>query len=173
MSVKFPTPQTEDSNDNAEVNVLIVLSRFNEVYTTALLHDTLSTLKAEGVSDENIFVLDVPGAYEIPFMVSKMATLTDYDVAIALGVVIAGDTNHHLAIEQSVAHSLQRISIDEDIPVINGVITVEKEEQAQARCLEPMHRGKEFAHVALEMARKSIAINNSYDMMDMLLDDDE
>lgn len=162
MSVKFPEPKND--NNASGLRIAIIYSRFNEKYTSALAEDCKNTLIENNVEAEDIFVLDVPGAYELPFAASKVALSLEPHAVIVLGAVIAGDTNHHLAIEQSVAISLQGIAMDYSIPMINGVITVENEQQAIDRCLDPMRRGKEFAHVAIEMATKSIFLDTINDI---------
>jgi 6,7-dimethyl-8-ribityllumazine synthase len=69
-----------------------------------------------------------------------------------LGVLIAGDTSHHEMVGESVSHALQRVALDSGVPMINGVMVVNSQAQAEARCIGAINRGTEFAAAALEMA---------------------
>jgi len=130
----------------------IIASRYNQEWVDKLLKDCLQTLKSHDVSQENIKTVRVPGANEIPYAANIIAEDLEIDCLIALGIVIAGETNHHQIIGQSVSYGLQRASIDTSIPIINGVIVVSDESQAKTRCQGKDARGKTFAKAALEMA---------------------
>jgi 6,7-dimethyl-8-ribityllumazine synthase len=97
----------------------------------------------------------VPGAAELPFAACLLADANDYDAIIVLGVVIAGDTNHHEIIGDSTAQALLDLSITKKTPMINGILVVNNLAQAEARAGEAINRGKEFAQAALEMAQFS------------------
>ena len=94
----------------------------------------------------------VPGSHEIPWAAQAFAAGGECDCVIALGVLIAGETNHHEMVGQSVSLTLQRVAIETGIPVINGVIVANSTGQAKARCVGKINRGREFAMAALEMA---------------------
>lgn len=140
------------SIDGTPFRVGIVASRFNAELVDALLARVLAALQAAGVKKKRIEVLRVPGSHEVPWAAHELARAKGCDVAIALGVLIAGDTSHHEMVGQSVSHALQRIAIDTRTPVINGVIVANTAAQAEARTRGPIDRGVEFAAAALEMA---------------------
>jgi 6,7-dimethyl-8-ribityllumazine synthase len=130
----------------------IVASRYNRRYVDALLDNAVRTLQESGVHPDDIEVVRVPGALEIPFTASMLAASGDFDCLIVLGVIIEGDTNHHEVIAFSTADAFHAISTKEETPIINGVIDVHNAKQAEERCMGSMNRGAEFARSALEMA---------------------
>ena len=130
----------------------IAAARFNESLVDGLLKAVIGGLRESGVRDENIAVMRVPGSHEIPWAVNAFAAGGECDCVIGLGVLIAGDTNHHELVGESVSHAMQRVAIDTGIPVINGVIVVNSLAQAKARTIGKIGRGAEFARAALEMA---------------------
>ncbi len=138
--------------DASQYRFAIVASRFNKKYVDALVKDAVKTLNEHGVSAENIRLVRVPGAGEIPHVCNMLAETDEYDAVIALGVVVAGDTPHHLVIAHSTATALQQIAIVTTVPMINGIIVTENEEQAKARTVGDIARGAEFAECAMEMA---------------------
>lgn len=138
--------------DAAGLRIAIVAARFNPKLVNNLLERVLSTLDGAGVLQEDIETLRVPGSHEIPYVCSMLARTDEFDAIIALGVVLAGETKHHDVIATSTADAFQRIATQFDIPIINGVLVVDDERQAQARCSGKMDRGREFALAALEMA---------------------
>lgn len=130
----------------------IAASRFNCDFVDAMVKDARSTLMENGVEPENIKIVRVPGSAELPFACLKLAEKASYDVIIALGVVIAGETPHHMVIAHSTAQALQSISLKFGICVVNGIIVANTTEQAEARTVGKIQRGVEFAESALEMA---------------------
>ncbi|HVS53632.1 MAG TPA: 6,7-dimethyl-8-ribityllumazine synthase [Opitutaceae bacterium] len=154
MSLKAPANQAVDG---AGMRIGIAAARFNPALVDGLLARVREVLRGAGVKEADITVVRVPGSHEVPWAASRL--VRKRDCAIALGVLIGGDTNHHEMVGQSVSQALQRIAVDSGVPVINGVIVVESEAQAEARCLGAIDRGAEFARAALEMAalkRKSL-----------------
>lgn len=131
----------------------IVAARYNEALVDSLLSEASDTLKAAGAATPQIE--RVPGSAELPFAASLMAKSGQFDAIIVIGLVIAGDTNHHNVIGDSTATALHAISIQNDLPIINGIIVVNNQEQAEARAGTAINRGKEFAEAALEMAAYS------------------
>jgi len=140
------------SIDASPYRFAIVASRFNKKYVDALVRDAVKALNSRGVGSENVRLVRVPGAAEIPHVCNMLAETDEYDAVIALGVVIAGDTPHHLIIAHSTANALQQIAIATTVPMINGIIVAENEEQAKARTVGEIARGTEFAECAMEMA---------------------
>lgn len=149
MSLAAPDPR---AFNGAELRLGIAAARFNPELIEALLGRVTQTLRAAGVKDENLAVVRVPGSHEVPWAAHTLATGSQCDCVIGLGVLIAGDTNHHEIVGASVSHALQRVALETRTPVVNGVIVVESLEQARERCGGRIDRGAEFAQAALEMA---------------------
>ena len=126
----------------------VVASEFNHEYTDALLASTQAVLKSHAVT-----VVRVPGAFEIPLQVQRLARSKKYAAVIALGVVWQGKTLHAQEILRAVTDSLMRIGLETDIPVIHQVLAVASEAEARARCLgTKLNRGREAGEVALKLA---------------------
>lgn len=130
----------------------IAAARFNEELVDALLNDCLATMMLAGVPKESIKVMRVPGSAELPHVANLMANSADFDAVVVLGVVIAGETPHHMIIGNSTAVALQKVAIENQLPVINGIIVAQNREQAAERATGSIRRGVEFAEAALEMA---------------------
>ena len=131
----------------------IVVSRFNETVTDKLAEGALNRLLARGVRRDNITLIQVPGAVEIPLVAKLLAESDDYSAIIALGAVIRGETSHYDYVCEQVSQGCQRVMLDFNIPVIFGVLTTENEEQALDRVGgNHGHKGVDAADVALEMA---------------------
>ena len=128
----------------------IVAARFNAGYVDALLERCVATLKAAGASEP--LVVRVPGSNELPVAAQALADRREFAALIALGVLIRGDTIHYEVIANSATQGLQTVAVAARIPVINGVLTVENDDQARERCHGTTDRGAEFARAALEMA---------------------
>ncbi len=135
----------------AALRVGIAAARYNDRFVEPLLAQVVSALRAAGVREKALTVLRVPGSNELPTAAQWLAAGRPH-VVIALGVIIRGDTIHYELISYASAHALQRVALDARLPVINGVIAVENEKQAEDRCLGRINRGAEFARAALEMA---------------------
>ena len=131
--------------------VAIVKSRFNEEVTSRLLASCLKTFRSEGWTDSQLKVVEVPGAWEIPWAAQELAKTNRYQAVVALGCVLKGQTPQHDHLARSLVQSLHRISLDTRLPVILGVITPNNEKQALARTKGRMDRGREAALAALEM----------------------
>ncbi|PTY01404.1 6,7-dimethyl-8-ribityllumazine synthase [Verrucomicrobia bacterium LW23] len=133
----------------------IVCSIFNQEYTDALLASTLRGLVAGGHTST---VVRVPGAFEIPLQVQRLARAgvaagKPYDALIALGLVWQGKTPHASEITRAVTDNLMRIGLDEDIPVIHQVLCVKTEADAKARTMgKKLNRGTEAAAAAITLA---------------------
>ncbi len=131
--------------------VAIVSGQYNGEYVKGLTEHAVAELGAISGSIETQHY-EVPGAFEIPLAVQRVAGRRDIDAVIALGVIIEGETEHATLIAQTVTDSLQRISLEMDIPVIHEVLLVKNAEQAQQRCLgDDINRGTEAARVAIRM----------------------
>jgi 6,7-dimethyl-8-ribityllumazine synthase len=145
--------QLTGSTEAAELLFGLVASRFNAGLTHALVASVVDHLKARGAADSQIVVVWVPGAYEISAVIHKLAARRRFDVLIALGVVIQGETPHAGLINQQLGHALAEISRQQDVPVIDAVIAANTLEQAEVRCgAGPRGRGGYAAAAAIEMA---------------------
>lgn len=149
--MSLATPQSLAVN-GAPFSIGIVAARYNADLVDALLQTVRARLQAAGVKEKRLTVLRVPGSHEVPVAAQWLAQRGQRDVVIALGLLIAGNTNHHEMVGQSVSHALQQVALATGVPVINGVIVVNTLKQAEERCRGKINRGAEFAQAALEMA---------------------
>lgn len=140
------------SIDGSRFTAAVVAARYNSELVDALLAQVVSQLRAAGVAEANLRVERVPGSNELPVAAQLLAQAGKYDVIVALGVLIRGDTIHYELIADAATQALQRVAIESRTPVINGVVVAENQAQAEARCRGPINRGAEFARAALEMA---------------------
>ena len=135
-----------------EMKIGIVAARFNEFITAKLLGGALDCLKRHDVSEENIEVAWVPGAFEIPLIASKMAGCSKYDAVICLGAVIRGSTTHYDYVCSEVSKGIAHVSLNSGIPVMFGVLTTESIEQAIERAgTKAGNKGFDCAAGAIEM----------------------
>ncbi len=163
MSKAKPSAPTIDGSD---LYIGIVASRFNADLVDKLVERVRETLRKHKVAAGSIKLLRVPGANELPYVANMLAQTDEYDCVIALGVVLAGETNHHEHIAHATGVALQGISIQSEVPVINGIIVAPTREQAEARIFGEMDRGAEFAHAALEMAWHRVQLCDYLDALD-------
>ncbi len=146
------TTVIEGNFTNCDAPYAIVVGRFNSFITESLLKGALDTLKRHGVSDENITVVWVPGAYEIPLATQRLATSQKYAAIIALGAVIRGGTPHFDYVAGECTKGLATVSLQCNLPVAFGVLTVDTIEQAIERAgTKAGNKGMEAALSALEM----------------------
>lgn len=133
--------------------IALVVSRFNSFIVESLVEGALDALKRQGqVKDDNITIVRVPGAYELPVAAQRVAKLNKYDAIIALGAVIRGGTPHFDYVAGESNKGLAQISLQYDIPVSFGVLTTDSIEQAIERAgTKAGNKGAEAALSALEM----------------------
>ncbi len=138
----------------------VVVSRFNSFVVESLLDGALDTLERHGeVNEQDITVVRVPGAYELPLVAKKLAASGNYDAIIALGAVIRGGTPHFDFVAGECNKGLAQVSLEYTIPVSFGVITTDSIEQAIERSgTKAGNKGAEAAHGALEMVNVMDAI---------------
>ena len=131
----------------------VVVSRFNDFITERLVGGAVDALVRSGVQDDDIDVVKVPGAFEIPLIAKKMAQKKQYDAVICLGAVIRGATPHFDYVSAEVSKGIAVVSIDAEIPVIFGIITTDTLEQATERAgAKSGNKGYSAAMAAVEMA---------------------
>jgi len=141
------------SKDAKGLRFGIVVSRFNSAVTSRLLAGALRALAENGAADEDIEVIHVPGAFELPLFVHQLASKGGFHAVIALGAVVRGETQHHHYLNQSVFDALQDIALASKLPVSLGVLTTENMEQALRRAADdPGNKGHEAAITAIETA---------------------
>jgi 6,7-dimethyl-8-ribityllumazine synthase len=132
-----------------ELRIGIVMSRFNIEVSEGLLGACTAELAKRGVQESGMLLVTVPGALEIPLALQKMALTDQFDALIALGAVIRGETYHFEIVSNQSASGLSAVQLDTGIPIANGILTTETEDQALARMSQ---KGTEAAQVAIEMA---------------------
>ena len=131
----------------------LVVSRFNDFISDKLLSGALDALVRSGASDEDIEVVKVPGAFEIPLLAQKMATTNRFDAVICLGAVIRGSTPHFDYVAAEASKGIAAVSMQSDVPVIFGVLTTDTIEQAIERAgTKAGNKGHDAAMAAIEMA---------------------
>ncbi|MDN9299586.1 6,7-dimethyl-8-ribityllumazine synthase [Clostridioides difficile] len=143
-----------------DLKIGIINSRFNEFITSKLLSGAEDCLLRHDVSPENIEIVWVPGAFEIPLVAQKMAKSGKYDAIICLGCVIRGATSHYDYVCSEVSKGIAKVSLDSELPVIFGIVTTENIEQAIERAGTKVgNKGYDCAMNALEMANLFKSLN--------------
>ena len=144
-----------------DAKIGIIVARFNEFITSKLLSGALDALKRHDISEENIDIAWVPGAFEILLIASKMAKTEKYDAIICLGAVIRGTTTHYDYVCNEVSKGIAHISLECELPVMFGVLTTENIEQAIERAgTKAGNKGFEVAVGAIEMINLMSQIKN-------------
>jgi 6,7-dimethyl-8-ribityllumazine synthase len=133
-------------------HIAIVVSRFTAEITEGLLHGTLERLQELEVPKDNITIAHVPGAIEIPLTAQTLAKTQEFDAIIALGAVVRGETDHYDYVCEQASHGCQRVMLEENIPVVFGILTTDNLDQARDRLGGKRgHKGRDAADVAMEM----------------------
>ncbi len=143
-----------------DLRIGIVQARINEDHCVALTNACINELISLGVSQSDIKLVTVPGALEIPFALQKLAETGEFDGLVALGAVIRGETYHFELVSNESAAGITRISIDSGLPIANGVLTCDTDEQAQVRVNV---KGADCAKVVVEMANLALALTPDID----------
>lgn len=133
----------------------IVRARFNEEIGQAELEACLAELAELGVDERDVMVVSVPGSLELGVTLAQMAETFEFDALIALGAVIRGETYHFEIVSNESAAAIGRVSLETGIPVANGVLTTDTDEQAQVRAAG---KGRDCARTAVEMANLIAAL---------------
>ena len=144
-----------------DLRIGIVQARFNEDHCIALRNACITELLALGVAQSDIKLVTVPGALEIPFALQKLVETGEFDGLVALGAVIRGETYHFELVSNESAAGITRISIDSGLPIANGVLTCDTDEQAQVRV---NIKGADCAKAVVEMANLALALTPDIDI---------
>jgi len=140
----------------------LVMSRFNDFITEKLVAGALDGLQRSGAREEDIDLVKVPGAFEIPLLAKKMAATNRYDAIICLGAVIRGATPHFDYVSAEVSKGIAAVSLEADIPVIFGILTTDTIEQAIERAgTKAGNKGWSAAMSAVEMANLMDVVQQS------------
>ena len=127
----------------------IVMSRYNQEIGEGLLSSCTAALAKHGVSAADMVIVTVPGALEAPIVLQKMANSGRFDALVALGAVVRGETYHFEVVANESASGITSVTLDTGVPIANGVLTTDDEDQALARVSQ---KGAECALAAIEMA---------------------
>jgi 6,7-dimethyl-8-ribityllumazine synthase len=153
----MPARRIAPSTAGTGRRVAIVVSRFNPAIGDGLLAGALRALAEAGVADRDILVVTVPGALETPLALQRIAQTGDFDVLVALGAVIRGETYHFEIVSNESASGVSNVMLDFGIPIGNGILTCDTDAQALVRMDA---KGYEAAQAALELANLSDALDD-------------
>jgi 6,7-dimethyl-8-ribityllumazine synthase len=131
------------------LKVGVVMARFNIDICEGLLSACTGELKKLGVAAEDITIATVPGALEIPLVLQTMSQSGDFDALVALGAVIRGETYHFEVVSNDSCRAIMEVQLDTGVPIANGILTCEDDDQALARMQQ---KGADCAQAAVEMA---------------------
>ena len=145
--------EIQGSRHAAGCRFAVIVSRFNEEITAGLLEGAIETLAQADVSDDDITVVRVPGAFEIPLTAMRLAETGQFDAIVTIGCLIKGDTMHFEYIASACSQGIIHAATATGVPIAFGVLTTLTEEQAAARSTAgPENKGREAALAAIEMA---------------------
>lgn len=131
----------------------IIISRFNDFIGSKLLAGAVDELRRHGVNPDNIDIVKVPGAFEIPLLALKCAKSNKYNAIITLGAIIKGSTSHYDYVCAELTKGIAQVALQTEVPVLFGVLTTENIEQAIERAgTKAGNKGSETAKAAIEMA---------------------
>ncbi len=140
--------------DGNGLKIGVVISRFNEKITDLLLEGALQALVDCGVESDDITVVSVPGAIEIPGVAKKL--ISQVDAIVTLGAVIRGETEHFTYVCKAAQEGMIQVALESGVPMTFGVLTTENSEQALARC------GGSKGHKGYEVAKDAVELANTY-----------
>jgi len=149
MAQSSSIPRLQPDLNGSGLRIGIVVSRFNPEVGEGLLQACTEALRQHGTRAEDVRIVSVPGALEVPLALQKMANTGRFDALIALGAVIRGETYHFEVVSNESASGITTVALDTGVPVANGILTTNTDEQALARVAE---KGADCAAAAIEMA---------------------
>jgi 6,7-dimethyl-8-ribityllumazine synthase len=142
----------EGTVDARGMKIGVIVSRFNNFITVKLLEGAMEGLKSHGGADDDVTVVHVPGAFEIPMVAARMAASGKFDALVCLGAVIRGDTPHFEYVCDAVTHGISKAVWEYRIPISFGVLTTDNMQQAMERSgVKDANKGYEAALTAIEM----------------------
>jgi len=141
--------ELEPALNGAGLRVGIVMSRFNQDVSEGLLSACTAALVKHGVREADMLIVTVPGALEVPLALQKLAQTGRYQALIALGAVVRGDTYHFEIVANESSAGITSVQLDSGVPVANGILTTDTDDQALARMAQ---KGADCALAAIEMA---------------------
>ena len=141
----------KDVSSNKEFDIFVFYSDYNISINQSLLYGYLNCLKTnrfEGL----VGILKVPGgAFELPLLTSKMIRKYKPKICLVVGCIIKGETQHYEFLSSTVTNAIRNVSFENETPILNGILTVDNEQQAIDRAGKKMNKGSEFASVSLEI----------------------
>ena len=141
--------ELEPDLNGAGLKIGIAMARFNEAVGEGLLSGCIEALRKHGVADADVLLVSVPGALELPLVLQRLAQTGRFHALVALGAVIRGETYHFEVVSNESASGIMGVQLETGIPIANGVLTTENDEQAEVRMAV---KGAECAEAAIEMA---------------------
>jgi 6,7-dimethyl-8-ribityllumazine synthase len=141
---------TDRAQDGSDLNIAVVVARYNEDVTKRLLRGALESLKAHGLDDPDVFW--VPGSLELPVTALALAEKGQHDAIVCLGCVIQEDTLQFEVIASQTAMGLMQVQLDTGVPITFGVLTTTDKDQALARSGPKKNTGAEAAEAAIDIA---------------------
>ena len=145
--------ELEGSHTAAGYRFAIIVSRFNVDVTDGLLRGARAALTEAGVRDEDVTLVRVPGAFELPVTAQRLADSGRFDAIMCLGCVIKGETMHFEYISAAASQGIMNVSTNSGVPIAFGLLTALDDEQARMRAADgPDNKGREAALAAVEMA---------------------
>jgi 6,7-dimethyl-8-ribityllumazine synthase len=139
--------------------IAVVVSQYHRELTEAMAYSAWKTLEAAGLPEEEgrFDVVCAPGAFELPILARELAASGDYQAVLCFGVLLKGETSHDYHIASAVSHALQQVALDNELPVLFGLLTCDTLEQARARALPDGHdKGREVALAAIEVVNTMV-----------------
>ena len=140
--------EIEPKLEGVGLRVAIVMARFNRDVGEGLLSACTAALRRHGVADSDVLITTVPGALELPLTLQRLARSGRFDALIALGAVIRGETYHFEIVSNESASGITAVQLETGIPIANGVLTTDTDEQAEVRMAQ---KGADCAEAAIEM----------------------
>jgi 6,7-dimethyl-8-ribityllumazine synthase len=140
--------ELEPALEGSGLRIGVVMARFNEAVGEGLLSSCTAALRKHGVRDSDVLIVTVPGALELPLVLQKLAQSRRFDALIALGAVIRGETYHFEIVSNESASGITSVQLDTGIPIANGVLTCDTDDQATERMQQ---KGVDCAEAAIEM----------------------
>ncbi len=141
--------ELEPDLNGAGLKIGIAVARFNKEVGEGLLSGCIEALRKHGVADADVLLVSVPGALELPLVLQRLAQTGRFHALVALGAVIRGETYHFEVVSNESASGIMGVQLETGIPIANGVLTTENDEQAEVRMSV---KGGECAQAAIEMA---------------------